>query len=57
MKAGAVAFEIKNSSSDQMHEFLIAPWKGAMTALPDNDTKWRVVRNRLPELAGRARNR
>ena len=50
-------FELKNISSDQMHEFLIAPWKGAITALPDNDTKGREVGDKLPELAGRARNR
>jgi hypothetical protein len=52
-----VEFEIKNNSSDQMLEFLIAPWKDAITALPDNDTKGRVVGDKLPELAGQARNR
>ena len=52
VKAGAVEFEIKNSSADQMHEFLITPWKGSVTALPYNDTKGQVVEDKLPGLAG-----
>lgn len=52
VKAGAVEFEIKNSSADQLHEFLIAPWKGAITALPYNDTKGQVVEDKLSQLAG-----
>ena len=52
VKAGAVDFEIKNSSSDQMHEFLIAPWKGSITALPYNDSKGQVVEDKLSQLAG-----
>jgi uncharacterized cupredoxin-like copper-binding protein len=52
VKAGAVEFEIKNSSADQMHEFLITPWKGSVTALPYDDSKGQVVEGKLPGLAG-----
>ncbi len=52
VKAGAVEFEIKNDSGEQLHEFLIAPWTGAITALPYNDTKGQVVEDKVKELAG-----
>ena len=52
VKAGGVEFEIKNSSADQLHEFLITPWKGAITALPYNDSKGQVVEDKLSQLAG-----
>jgi uncharacterized cupredoxin-like copper-binding protein len=52
VKAGAVDFEIKNSSADQVHELLITPWQGSVTALPYNDTKGQVVEDKLPALVG-----
>ena len=52
VKAGTVEFEIKNGSADQMHEFLIAPWKGAITALPYNASQGQVVEEKVPQLAG-----
>ncbi len=52
VKAGAVEFEVKNSSKDQMHEFLIGPWKGKITALPYNDTKGQVKEDKLSNLEG-----
>jgi uncharacterized cupredoxin-like copper-binding protein len=52
VKGGTVEFEIKNSSASQMHEFLITPWKGSVTALPYNVTKGQVVEDKLPKLAG-----
>lgn len=52
VKAGAVEFEVKNTSPDQMHEFLIAPWNGAITALPCDNTKGQVVEGKVPQLAG-----
>lgn len=51
-KAGAVEFHIKNTSTTSLHEFLIIPWKGAITALPYNDTKGQVIEIKLPRLAG-----
>jgi hypothetical protein len=58
IKAGAVEFEIKNSLFDQMHEFLIAPRKARSRRCPTTThTKGWVVGNKLPELAGQARNR
>ena len=52
VKAGAVEFEVKNTSKDQMHEFLISPWKGKITALPYDDGKGQVVEDKLRHLAG-----
>ena len=51
-KAGAVEFEIKNTSKQTMHEFLITPWRGSIKALPYNDTKGHVREDRLSQLAG-----
>ncbi|MGN6571456.1 MAG: hypothetical protein ACTHLO_08580 [Pseudolabrys sp.] len=51
-KAGAVEFEIKNTSKQTVHEFLITPWKGSSKALPYNDTKGEVREGKLAELAG-----
>jgi uncharacterized cupredoxin-like copper-binding protein len=51
-KAGTVEFNIKNTSSKILHEFLITPWKGAITALPYDVNKGQVVEEKLPKLAG-----
>jgi uncharacterized cupredoxin-like copper-binding protein len=51
-KAGGVEFHIKNSSTTSLHEFLIIPWKGAITALPYNDKDTQVIESKLPKLAG-----
>ena len=52
VKAGAVEFEIKNTSKQNVHEFLITPWKGSSKALPYNDTKGEVREGKLDRLAG-----
>ncbi len=52
VKAGGVEFEITNTSKDSLHEFLIAPWKGAITKLPYNDTKGAVVELKVHQLQG-----
>lgn len=52
VKAGAVEFEIKNTSKNTMHEFLITPWTKSVKALPYNDSKGEVREDRLPQLAG-----
>ena len=52
VKAGAVEFEIKNTSKQNVHEFLITPWKGSIKALPYNDTKGEVREGKLDQLAG-----
>ena len=35
-----------------MHEFLIAPWKGAITKLPYNDKKGAVIEAKMRQLQG-----
>jgi uncharacterized cupredoxin-like copper-binding protein len=52
VKAGPVEFEIKNTSKQVMHEFLITPWKRSVKSLPYNDTKGQVREGALPQLAG-----
>lgn len=52
VKAGAVEFEITNASTDQMHEFLITPWKGAITSLPYDAKENAVDEDKLPHLEG-----
>jgi uncharacterized cupredoxin-like copper-binding protein len=52
VKAGPVEFHIKNISKTEMHEFLIAPWKKPVTALPYNKQDGQVVESELPHLAG-----
>ena len=52
VKAGGVEFEIKNTSKDQMHEFLISSWKGKITALPYKDSDGQVAEDKVPQLAG-----
>ena len=52
VKAGAVEFEIRNTSKQNVHEFLITPWKGSSKALPYNDTKGEVREGKLDRLAG-----
>lgn len=51
-KAGAVEFHITNVSKSEMHEFLVTPWKGAITALPYDKGQAQVVETKLPQLAG-----
>jgi uncharacterized cupredoxin-like copper-binding protein len=52
VKAGAVEFEIKNTSKATVHEFLITPWKGSIKALPYSDKEGQVREESLPQLAG-----
>jgi uncharacterized cupredoxin-like copper-binding protein len=52
VKAGAVEFEVKNTSKSTMHEFLITPWKGSIKALPYNNSEGAVREGRLAQLAG-----
>ena len=52
VKAGAVEFEVTNASTDQMHEFLIMPWKGATTSLPYDAKENAVAEDKLPHLEG-----
>ena len=52
VKAGEVEFEIANSSKVSLHEFLIAPWKGAITKLPYNDKKGAVIEAKMRQLQG-----
>jgi uncharacterized cupredoxin-like copper-binding protein len=52
VKAGPVEFEIKNTSTQTMHEFLITPWKGTAKSLPYNDNKGEVREGALAGLAG-----
>ena len=52
VKAGAVEFAVTNASTDLMHEFLIAPWKGAITGLPYNAKESSVAEDKLPHLQG-----
>ena len=51
-KAGAVDFAITNTSKVVLHEFLITPWKGKITALPYSDKEGAVIEEKLPHLAG-----
>ena len=52
VKADAVEFEIKNTSKQSMHEFLITPWKTSLKSLPYDDSKGQVREGALPQLAG-----
>jgi uncharacterized cupredoxin-like copper-binding protein len=52
VKAGPVEFDVTNTSTDLMHEFLIAPWKGAITGLPYNAKEAAVAEDKLPRLEG-----
>ena len=52
VKAGEVEFEITNTSKVSLHEFLIAPWKGAITNLPYNDKKGAVLEAKMRQLQG-----
>lgn len=52
VKAGAVEFEVTNASTDEMHEFLITPWKGAITKLPYDAKADAVAEDELPHLQG-----
>ena len=49
---GPVEFEITNSSKELMHEFLIAPWHGPLTALPYNAKSAQVKEDQVPILEG-----
>jgi uncharacterized cupredoxin-like copper-binding protein len=52
VKAGPVEFQITNTSKAQQHEFLIARWSGAITALPYDAKKTAVREDKLPDLQG-----
>ncbi|MDE2228783.1 MAG: copper resistance protein [Alphaproteobacteria bacterium] len=52
VKAGPVEFEVTNTSTDLMHEFLIAPWKGKITSLPYDAKAKAVAEDKLPRLEG-----
>lgn len=52
VKAGAVEFEVTNASTDLMHEFLITPWKGAITSLPYSAKDKAVAEDKLTHLQG-----
>lgn len=52
VKSGSVEFEIRNTSKDNVHEFLITPWQGSTKTLPYNDTKGEVREGELAQLAG-----
>ena len=52
VKAGAVEFEIKNTSQGTMHEFLMTPWTRPITALPYDEKKMQVQEDKLKQLAG-----
>jgi uncharacterized cupredoxin-like copper-binding protein len=52
VKAGPVDFEVKNSSSSLMHEFLITPWRGKITALPYDAKQSQVDEDKLPRMQG-----
>lgn len=50
--AGPVEFDIKNTSKSLMHEFLIAPWKGKLTALPYDKSQAQAAEDKIPGLQG-----
>lgn len=52
VKQGPVEFHIKNTSKTQMHEFLLAPWKGSITSLPYNAKEGEVAEGKISDLAG-----
>lgn len=52
VKAGAVEFEVTNTSPNFMHEFLITPWKGAITKLPYDAKEKAVAEDKLPHMQG-----
>mgnify|MGYP001137632087 CR=1 FL=1 len=50
--SGSVEFSINNSSTDIMHEFLIAPWNGALASLPYNNDKSQAAEDKIPHIEG-----
>lgn len=52
VKAGPVEFEVNNASTELMHEFLITPWRGAITKLPYDAKGMQVAEDKLPRLQG-----
>jgi len=52
VKAGPVEFEVKNASPSLMHEFLIVPWRGAVTSLPYDAKQSQVDEDKLPHMQG-----
>jgi len=52
VKAGAVEFEVTNTSSAQLHEFLIAPWRRDIKALPYDAKATQVAEDKVPGLQG-----
>jgi uncharacterized cupredoxin-like copper-binding protein len=52
VKAGAVDFDVKNASPDLLHEFLIVPWAGPVTALPYDAKADQADEDKLEGLQG-----
>lgn len=52
VKTGGVEFHIKNTSTTSLHEFLIIPWKGAITSLPYDNKTDQVIESKLLKLVG-----
>ncbi len=53
VSSGPVEFEIRNTSKTVMHEFLIAPWKGALTSLPMTRANLRSRKTKFPVFKAR----
>jgi uncharacterized cupredoxin-like copper-binding protein len=51
-RAGAVDFGVKNASTNSLHEFLVLPWSGAITALPYDAKADQVDEDKLTGLQG-----
>jgi uncharacterized cupredoxin-like copper-binding protein len=51
-KAGAIEFEIANTSKDLPHDFLLVRWPGPEDGLPADRKKGEVEEGELPGLAG-----
>jgi|SRR5579872_4814739 len=51
-KAGPVKFNVTNASTDLVHEFLIAPWSGAITSLPYDAKEQAVDEDKVRDLQG-----
>lgn len=51
-KAGAVSFQVTNASKDLVHEFLIAPWNGAIDSLPYDAKEQAVKEDKVRDLQG-----
>jgi uncharacterized cupredoxin-like copper-binding protein len=52
VKAGAVEFDVKNASTEAMHEFLVLPWPGPISALPYDTIADQADEDKLKGLQG-----